>query len=68
MKRYLFGLLAKKCEYCHNRITTENLVKANVKVPGYVGTHRKHFCSEEHLGNYNKEIDKKSGNCASGCC
>lgn len=62
----VFGLLKEKCEYCREAIEKGKEYKKNVKVPGYVGTFNKSFCSEEHAENYAKEIEnipKKSGCC-----
>lgn len=65
------GLFAKKCEYCRTKIEKGKEVKRNVKVPGYVGTHPKNFCCEEHARKYEQEIEeymKKSKKSGGGCC
>ncbi len=63
------GLFAKKCEYCRTKIEKGNEIKKDVKVPGYVGTHPKNFCCEEHVEKYVEEINnrpqQKGGG---GCC
>lgn len=64
------NLFKKKCEYCRTKIQKEKEIKRNVKVPGYIGTHPKNFCSEEHIEKYEHELEeyikrpKKGG----GCC
>ncbi len=65
------GLFAKKCEYCRTKIEKGKEVKKDVKIPGYVGTHPKNFCCDEHASKYEQEIEeylnkpRKSGG---GCC
>ena len=53
--------LSKKCFFCKKAINGEQ-VTADVKVPGLVGLHEKHFCSEGHYSKYQayiKEYEKK---------
>lgn len=62
----LFGLMKDKCMYCRTPIDKENEVTAEVKVPGYVGTFNKKFCSEEHASTYKNELKnmpKSGGSC-----
>jgi len=63
------SIFSKKCEYCRVKIEKGKEVKKDVKVLGYVGTHPKHFCCEEHGEKYVEEINnrpqQKSGG---GCC
>lgn len=61
---------AKKCEYCRTKIEKGKEVKRDVKVPEYIGTHPKNFCSEEHANKYKQELEeytKKPGK-NGGCC
>ena len=63
------GLFKKKCAYCRNKIEKGNEIKKNVKVPGFVGTHPKPFCTENHANVYEQEVEehlKKSK--GGGCC
>ncbi len=56
---------SKRCAYCREK--TGEPIERRVKVPGYIGLHKRHFCSEEHLNAYEKEVaelGKKKG----GCC
>lgn len=65
------GLFAKKCEYCRIKIENGKEVKKDVKVPGYIGTHSKNFCCEEHTNKYEQELEdyiKKQGKSGGGCC
>jgi hypothetical protein len=53
--------LSKKCFFCKKAIKGEQIT-ADVKVPGLVGLHEKHFCSEDHYSKYQayiKEYEKK---------
>ncbi len=59
-------LFKKKCEYCRTKIETSTLVKRNVKVPGYVGTFEKSFCSEAHADAHEEELENKQ-NASKGC-
>lgn len=62
-------LFKKKCIYCRTKIEKGKEIKKNVKIPGYLGTHPKNFCSDKHAEEYVEEINKrpqqKSGG---GCC
>ena len=65
----MFGLFAKKCMYCNQKIERDKEIKRDVKVVGYVGTFPKNFCSEEHASSYERETEEhlkqsKGG----GCC
>ncbi len=63
------GLFKKKCTYCREKIEKEQEEFREVKIPGYVGTFNKPFCSKEHANKYEEEIrnipQSKSGG---GCC
>ena len=63
------ALFRKKCEYCNNKIDRGKEVKRNVKIIGFVGTHPKYFCCEEHANRYEKEVSEhcKKGS-SGGCC
>ena len=64
----LFGI---KCLYCRTKIEKDKKVVRNVKVPGFIGTSPKNFCSEEHANKYNNEIGeylKKPRKTGGGCC
>jgi hypothetical protein len=64
------GLFAKKCDYCRTKIEKGKEIKKGVKIPGYVGTHPKNFCCEEHADEYQQEIEKemKKPKSSGGCC
>ncbi len=64
------NLFRKKCVYCRNKIDKDKEIKKNVKIPGFVGTHPKNFCSEEHSSNYEKECEEhlKNSKGRGGCC
>ncbi|MEW6617732.1 MAG: hypothetical protein AB1333_04960 [Patescibacteria group bacterium] len=64
------GLFAKKCEYCREKIEKGNGVKRDVKIPGYVGTHSKNFCCDEHASKYEQEMEEylRKPRKSSGCC
>lgn len=59
-------LFRKKCEYCRTKIENDAVVKRNVKIPGYIGTFEKAFCSEEHADAYEEELGSKQ-NASKGC-
>jgi len=40
----------------------------DVKVPAFVGTREKAFCSDEHANNYVNELSKKPKSGGGGCC
>lgn len=64
-------LFARKCEYCRAKIEKGKEFKKNVKVPGYVGTHPKNFCCEEHASKYEQELEeymRKPKSDGGGCC
>jgi len=63
------GLFKKKCEYCREKIDKDGEIRKDVKVPGFVGTRQKVFCSDGHANNYEKEVEehcKKSK--GASCC
>ncbi len=65
------GLFSKKCEYCRTKIEKGKEIKKDVKVSGYVGTHPKNFCCEEHANQYERELEeytKKTRKSGGGCC
>ncbi|MBS3092659.1 hypothetical protein J4466_04535 [Candidatus Pacearchaeota archaeon] len=63
------SLFKKKCEYCKSKIEKNEEVFRDVKVPGFIGTRKKAFCSKEHADSYETEI---AGHCKSSkggsCC
>jgi len=64
-----FGLTKDRCTYCRMPIEKGSEVNSEVKVPGYVGTFSKKFCSEDHAKAYKNELNnmpKKSG--GGSCC
>ncbi|MEK6835938.1 MAG: hypothetical protein AABX55_02850 [Nanoarchaeota archaeon] len=52
------NLFKKRCEYCRIKIEKDKEVKRDVKLPGYIGTHPKSFCSEEHAKRYEQESEE----------
>lgn len=64
----MFGF-GKKCEYCRTKIEKGKEIKRNVKVPGYIGTRPRDFCTEEHAKKYEQEagehMERQGGG---GCC
>ena len=62
-------LFKKKCEYCKNKIKKGKEVFKDVKIPAFIGTRKKTFCCQEHVANYEREIEenmnkpKKGGSC-----
>ena len=58
---------SKKCHYCRDKINGD-VVEAKVKVPGYLGLHKKNFCSQEHIDKYNQEVRQMSQNKGKGGC
>ncbi len=63
------GLFREKCDYCREKIDKGKEKFRDVKVPGFLGTKRKAFCSNEHADNYEKEVKEhcKSSQ-GGGCC
>ncbi len=63
------SFLKKKCAYCKDKIDKGKELVKDVKVPEFVGTRPKHFCSEEHARKYQEQINEKS-KCEKGgsCC
>lgn len=45
-----------KCFHCGGKL--DNKIKEEVKVIGYIGKHKKKFCSEECIGEYKEKIEK----------
>ncbi|MBR9690683.1 hypothetical protein GOV08_03280 [Candidatus Woesearchaeota archaeon] len=64
----LFGLVRDKCFYCREPIEKGKEHAADVKVPGYVGTFNKKFCSEEHAETYNDDIQNRPVRSGGGSC
>ena len=65
----MLAIFRKKCKYCRGKIESNDVVKRNVKVPGYIGTFEKTFCSEEHADMYEQETEaKQSTGKKCGCC
>ena len=64
------SLFKKKCEYCRKRIDKGKEVSRNVKVPGFIGTREKAFCSGKHAESYEKETNEylKESKCGESCC
>ncbi len=63
------SLFSKKCEYCREKIGKGSEIILNVKALGFIGLHKRYFCSDEHADKYKKEIEvylKKSKK--EGCC
>ena len=61
MLEILRNVVSKKCLFCSMAIEGEHIT-AEVKVPGLVGVHKRHFCSEEHYSKYQdyiREYEKK---------
>ncbi len=52
------SLFKKKCQYCGMKIEKNKEVTSNVKVPGFIGTKPKSFCSEKHVDLYNREVEE----------
>ena len=48
-------LFTKKCHFCKKKIEGKHVTK-KVKVPGYFGLNKKHFCSQEHYEEYQNFI------------
>lgn len=63
-------LFNKKCGYCRTKIEKGKEIIRDVKVLGYIGTHSKNFCSNEHANKYEQELKEysKQGNKKKGCC
>lgn len=64
----LFGLIKNKCTYCRSPIENGSEITAQVKVPGYVGTFDRKFCSEDHLKIYNEELRNRPKSKGGSCC
>ena len=44
-------------------------ITRDVKVPGYVGTHKKSFCCDEHADKYEEETKNAPvASSGGGCC
>ena len=57
MFEQLRDMVSKKCLFCKKAINSEHIT-ADVKVPGLVGMHKRHFCSEEHYSKYQDYINE----------
>jgi len=64
----LFGLVKDKCFYCRTPIEKGKECESNVKVPGYVGTFSKKFCSKEHASAYNQGTQNMPKSPGGSCC
>ena len=63
------GLFKKRCMYCREKIEKGQEEFKEVKIPGYVGTFNKSFCSKEHAGKYVEEISNApQQKSRGGCC
>ena len=63
------GLFKKRCAYCREKIEKGQEDFREVKIPGYVGTFNKPFCSKEHANSYEEEIkNRPQQNSGGGCC
>lgn len=51
----MLDIFSKKCHFCNKKIKGGHIT-AEVKVHGYYGLQKKHFCSEEHYRKYEKYI------------
>ena len=65
------SLFKKKCLYCGKKIEKNSEVFKDVKIPGFIGTREKIFCSQEHANSYEKEVEEhlkkpKSGGSSCG--
>jgi hypothetical protein len=61
------NIFRKKCGYCRKKIEKGKEYFGDVKVPGYIGTFKKPFCSKDHALEYIKEINTKTTQKRS-CC
>lgn len=50
------NLIGEKCHQCGERIKGEGITR-NVKIPGYTGSHERHFCCIQHYEDW-KEFRK----------
>lgn len=53
---YVRGVIKGRCHFCDSVLEDGSVVE-KVKVPGYVGKHRKKFCSEEHLKSWKEFVE-----------
>jgi len=51
-------LFKKKCQYCGKKIEKGEEVLARVKIPEFIDSKVRAFCSEEHVKLYKKNITK----------
>ena len=58
----------KRCEYCKQEIERGGEISENVEVYGRTDTPKKHFCSQEHLKIYKKEIAERMKNRRPNVC
>jgi len=63
-------LFKKKCLYCGKKINKGEEILKDIKVPGFIGTKEKAFCSLEHVNAYEKEVAEhcKKSNSGGSCC
>lgn len=57
MLKTLKKLVEDDCQLCGEVIEGE-AVEAQVKVPGYTGTHQKSFCCKQHLGEWKEFVEE----------
>ncbi len=62
------SLFKKKCEYCREKPEKGKEYFKEVKIPGYVGTFKRAFCSEKHFLDYTKELNERSEKKSKSCC
>ncbi|MFB6215603.1 MAG: hypothetical protein ABEJ72_01320 [Candidatus Aenigmatarchaeota archaeon] len=62
LKQTFNSITGKKCQFCDEVIQGSDFVTRQVKVPGYVGTHEKAFCSETHLRKWREFVDEWESN------
>ena len=62
------GLFKKKCMYCREKIEKGQEKFKEIKIPGYIGTFNRPFCSKEHVGKYDEEIGNRPQQKVMGCC
>jgi hypothetical protein len=63
-------MFRKKCAYCGTKIEKGEEVFRDVRTPGFIGTEKKAFISEEHADKYGKEVEEylKKPKQGGGCC
>ena len=58
----------KKCHHCKAEIPKGQEIKTEVEVYGLVGTHKKSFCSEDCLDEYEEVTAQKLSTRKEGVC